>query len=215
MGFPVCLEGSRLVDSGNFNYSPTIARLIEELKKIPGIGRKSAQRISFYLLKSKKESALRLAQAIIDAKEKTRFCSQCNTVTEEDPCAICSGSKRDIKKICVVEEPFNIYSIEKTSLYNGLYHVLHGNLSPIMGIGPDELKLDGLFKRVSAGDVEEVILATSPTTEGNATAHYLTEILRKYKIKITRIALGLPVGADLDYVDSVTIARAFEGRTEC
>jgi recombination protein RecR len=204
-----------LVDHGGYHFSPTIARLIEELKKIPGIGRKSAQRISFYLLKAQKESALNLAQAIIDAREKIRFCSQCNTVTEDDPCDICTGARRDQRKICVVEEPFNIHSIEKTNLYNGLYHVLHGNLSPIKGIGPDELKLDSLMQRIDRGGVDEVILATSPTTEGNATAHYLTEILRTYKIKITRIALGLPVGADLDYVDSVTIARAFEGRIEC
>lgn len=204
-----------MVDHGSYLFSPTIARLIEELKKIPGIGRKSAQRISFYLLKAKKDSALNLAQAIVDAREKTRFCSVCNTITEDDPCEICTGSNRDKKKICVVEEPFNIFSIEKTNLYKGLYHVLHGNLSPIRGIGPDELKLDGLIRRVQEGEVEEVILATSPTTEGNATAHYLTEILRTYKIKTTRIALGLPVGADLDYVDSVTIARAFEGRFEC
>ena len=204
-----------MVDHGNYLFSPTIARLIEELKKIPGIGRKSAQRISFYLLKAKKDSALNLAQAIVDAREKTRFCTVCNTITEDDPCEICTGSNRDKKKICVVEEPFNIFSIEKTNLYKGLYHVLHGNLSPIRGIGPDELKLDGLIRRVQEGEVEEVILATSPTTEGNATAHYLTEILRTYKIKTTRIALGLPVGADIDYVDSVTIARAFEGRFEC
>jgi recombination protein RecR len=197
-----------------YNFTPPVARLIEELKKIPGIGRKSAQRISFYLLKSTKQGALALASAIVEAAEKTRFCPLCNTITIQEICEICSDPKRDSTQICIVEEPFNIYSIERTNLYNGLYHVLHGNLSPIKGIGPDELKISGLEKRVAKGNVEEAILATSPTTEGNATAYYLTELLRKYKIKITRIALGLPVGADMDYVDSVTIAKAFEGRME-
>ena len=197
-----------------YNFTPPIARLIEQLRKIPGIGRKSAQRISFYLLKTKKENTIELANAIIDAREKTLFCSKCNNIASQDPCEICSDPKRDSTKICIIEEPFNVYSIEMTNLYNGLYHVLHGNLSPIRGIGPDELKISGLINRVQKGNIKEVILATSPTTEGNATAYYLTEILRKYKIKITRIALGLPIGADIDYVDSVTIARSIEGRVE-
>jgi recombination protein RecR len=196
------------------NFTPPIAKLIEQLRKIPGIGTKSAQRISFYLLKTKKRNAIELANAIIDAREKTFFCSKCNNMTSQNQCEICSDQKRDSSKICVIEEPFNVYSIERTNLYNGLYHVLHGNLSPIKGLGPDELKISGLINRVEDGNVKEVILATSPTTEGNATAHYLTEILRKYKIKITRIALGLPIGADIDYVDSVTIARSIEGRVE-
>jgi recombination protein RecR len=196
------------------NFTPPIAKLIEQLRKIPGIGTKSAQRISFYLLKTKKRNAIELANAIIDAREKTFFCSKCNNMTSQSQCEICSDQKRDSSKICVIEEPFNVYSIERTNLYNGLYHVLHGNLSPIKGLGPDELKISGLINRVEDGNVKEVILATSPTTEGNATAHYLTEILRKYKIKITRIALGLPIGADIDYVDSVTIARSIEGRVE-
>lgn len=197
-----------------YNFTPHIARLIEQLRKIPGIGRKSAQRISFYLLKTKKENTIELANAIIDARDKTFFCSKCNNIASKDPCEICSDPKRDSTKICIIEEPFNVYSIEMTNLYNGLYHVLHGNLSPIRGIGPDELRIPGLINRVEKEDIKEVILATSPTTEGNATAHYLTEILRKYKIKITRIALGLPIGADIDYVDSVTIARSIEGRVE-
>lgn len=197
-----------------FEFTPPINRLIEELKKIPGIGRKSAQRICFFLLKKEKRETLNLAQAIIQAREDTILCSVCNNITVHDPCEMCSDQKRDRSKICIVEEPFNIYSIEKTNLYKGLYHVLHGNLSPIKGIGPDELKISGLINRISEAKVSEIILATSPTTEGNATAYYLTDILRKYKIKITRIALGLPIGADLDYVDSVTIARAIESRTE-
>lgn len=196
------------------DYTPPLARLIDGLKKIPGIGRKSAQRIAFHLLRTDKQNALALAEAIIQAREKIFACSACNNLTAVDPCEICANPERDREKICVVEEPFNIHSIERTGLYHGLYHVLMGNLSPIRGIGPDELRIDGLEARVRAGGVREVILATSPTTEGSATAHYLTEILRQYKITISRIALGLPVGADLDYADEVTIAKAMEGRLE-
>lgn len=194
--------------------SSPIVKLIEELRKIPTIGVKSAQRICFFLLKKEKKVALELAEAIVNAREKTFLCSTCFNITSQDPCEICSDGKRDQSKICVVEEPFNIISIEKTNLYKGLYHVLHGNLSPIKGIGPEELKIYGLKKRLERGSVEEVILATSPTTEGNATAHYITEILRGVGIQITRIALGLPIGSDIDYVDSVTIARAIESRTK-
>ncbi len=195
-------------------FSLPINKLIEELKKIPSIGRKSAQRICFYLLKKDPKVALDLAAAIVEARGKTILCSICYNLTSQDPCEICASKQRDTTKICVVEEPFNIISIERTVLYKGLYHVLHGNLSPIKGIGPEELKISGLQKRLGDHSVSEIILATSPTTEGNATAHYLTEILKKYKIRITRIALGLPIGADIDYVDSVTIARAMESRTE-
>lgn len=195
-------------------FTPPLARLIEELKKIPGIGRKTAQRIAFFLLRGERKSALALADAIVQAREKTFYCSRCNNITVSDPCEICSDPERDSEKICVVEEPFNIHSIEKTGLYHGHYHVLMGNLSPIRGIGPDELRIAGLLQRIGNGNFREVILATSPTTEGSATAHYLTEILRQYKITISRIALGLPVGADLDYADEVTIAKAIEGRLE-
>jgi recombination protein RecR len=195
-------------------YTPPLARLIEELKKIPGIGRKSAQRIAFFLLRTDKKNALALADSIVQAREKIFYCSVCNNITSVDPCELCSDSDRDNEKICVVEEPFNIHSIEKTGLYHGQYHVLMGNLSPIRGIGPDELRIAGLLERVQRGHFKEIILATSPTTEGSATAHYLTEILRQYKITISRIALGLPVGADLDYADEVTIAKAIEGRLE-
>ncbi len=194
------------------DYTPPLARLIEELKKIPGIGRKSAQRIAFFLLRTEKKNSLALAEAIIQAREKIFYCSVCNNITAVDPCEICSSGDRDNEKICVVEEPFNIHSIEKTGLFRGHYHVLMGNLSPIRGIGPDELRIAGLLERIRCGNFQEIILATSPTTEGSATAHYLTEILRQYKITISRIALGLPVGADLDYADEVTIAKAIEGR---
>ena len=195
-------------------YTPPLARLIDELKKIPGIGRKSAQRIAFFLLRNERRNALALAEAIVQAREKTFYCSRCNNVTSVDPCEICSDPGRDAGTICVVEEPFNIQSIERTGLYRGTYHVLLGTLSPIRGIGPDELRVAGLLRRVEGGGTREVILATSPTTEGTATAHYLTEILRQYKITISRIALGLPIGADLDYADEVTIAKAIEGRLE-
>ncbi|MBE0664590.1 MAG: recombination protein RecR [Candidatus Aminicenantes bacterium] len=196
------------------DYTPPLARMIEELKKIPGIGRKSAQRIAFHLLRTDKKKALALAEAIVQAREKIFYCSICNNITAIEPCEICSSSERDSEKICVVEEPFNIHSIEKTGLFHGHYHVLMGNLSPIRGIGPDELRISGLVERIKNGSFREVILATSPTTEGSATAHYLTEILRQYKITISRIAQGLPVGADLDYADEVTIAKAIEGRLE-
>ncbi|MCP5048025.1 MAG: recombination protein RecR [bacterium] len=199
-----------------FEFTSPVNKLIEELKKIPGIGRKSAQRIGFYLLKSDKQKAMALANAIIEATEQTFFCSVCNNITTTDPCEICAGTNREGDKICIVEEPFNIYSIEKTDLYKGMYHVLHGNLSPIKGVGPDELKISGLVKRLERGGVNEIILATSPTTEGNATAHYLSETVRRIdpKIMITRLALGIPIGADIDYVDSVTIAKAMEGRIQ-
>lgn len=195
-------------------YTPPLARLIEELKRIPGIGRKSAQRIAFFLLRGERRNALALADAIVQARDKTFYCSRCNNITAVDPCEICSDANRDTEKICVVEEPFNIQAIERTGLYRGHYHVLLGNLSPIRGVGPDELRIAGLLQRVRDGRYREVILATSPTTEGSATAHYLTEVLRQYKITISRIALGLPVGADLDYADEVTIAKAIEGRSE-
>lgn len=195
-------------------FTLPIRQLIEELKKIPGIGRKSAQRICFYLMKADSQQAEQLANAILQARQKVFFCSVCNNITSIDPCEICSDNNREESKICVVEEPFNIYSIESTNLYKGLYHVLHGNLSPMKGVGPDELKIAGLIERIEKNPVKEIILATSPTTEGNATAHFLTDILRKFEVKLSRIALGLPIGADMDYVDSVTIAKAIEGRVE-
>lgn len=197
-----------------FGFTKPVARLLEELKKLPGIGSKSAQRIGFFILRSDKDKILQLAEAIVDAKEKTKSCTVCHNISEKDICEICAENARDKKKICVVEEPFNIYSIEKTGLYNGLYHVLGGNLSPIKGVGPDELNVASLKRRTETSEVEELILAMSPTTEGNATAYYLLDQFKTYDVKITRIALGVPVGSDLDYVDSVTIAKSFEGRTE-
>lgn len=197
-----------------YDFTKPVANLVNELRKIPGIGTKSAQRIVFHLLKTDKEKVLALSDAITAAREKTHFCKICNNITEFEICEICSGKGRDNTKICVVEEPFNILSIERTGLYKGMYHVLSGNLSPIRGVGPDELKIDGLKRRLNSGETEEIIIATSPTIEGNATAIYIYDLLKKREIKITRIAMGLPIGANLDYVDSVTIAKSFEGRIE-
>jgi len=195
-------------------FSPPLERLLAELARLPGVGRKSAQRIGFHLLKADPGKSENLARAIIEARENVRFCSICRTLTTTDLCEICADDRRDKGLICVVEEPFNILSIEKTRLYNGRYHVLHGNLSPVQGIGPDELRIPDLVRRVGEGGVREVILATSPTTEGNATAHFLSEQLKPSGVRISRIALGLPVGADMDYVDALTIARSLEGRRE-
>ncbi len=197
-----------------FHYTAPLTQLIEELKRIPGVGRKSAQRIAFWLLKADRKVARQLADAIVQAREQVFHCSRCHNITVQDPCEICRDEGRDRGLLCVVEEPFHIYSIERTGLFGGLYHVLLGALSPIRGIGPDELRIASLVERVRQGGFREVILATSATTEGNATAFYLTDILREYRIVLTRIAMGLPVGADLDYADQVTIAKAFEGRRE-
>ena len=197
-----------------YDFTPPVANLVNELRKIPGIGSKSAQRIVFHLLKSDREKVIALSEAIRDAVDKTCFCSVCNNISEHEICEICTAKDRDNSKICVVEEPFNILSIERTGLYKGMYHVLSGNLSPIRGIGPDELKISGLERRLNSEEINEVIIATSPTVEGNATAIYIFDLLKKKNIKITRIAMGLPIGADLDYVDSVTIAKSFEGRIE-
>ncbi|MDY0297999.1 MAG: recombination mediator RecR [Acidobacteriota bacterium] len=195
-------------------FSPALERLLTELSRLPGIGRKSAQRIGFYLLKADPERSEELARVILEARRSVRFCDQCRTLTTETTCEICRDDNRDRSLICVVEEPFNIIAIEKTRLYHGLYYVLHGNLSPVNGIGPDELHIPDLLRRVADGQVREVILATSPTTEGNATAHFISDQLRNRGLRVTRIALGLPVGADMDYVDALTIARSIEGRRD-
>jgi len=195
-------------------FAEPLNNLIEELKKIPGIGAKTAQRIAFYILELPKEEADNLAEAIREAKRKVFYCSICNNITHVDPCQYCTNSARSDEILCVVEEPFNIASIEKTSIYNGRYHVLLGNLSPLEGRGPEELKTEKLIKRVEKDNFKEVIIATNPTVEGEATALYLAKILKTYKVKLTRLAMGLPVGSDLDYADQVTIKKALEGRTE-
>ncbi len=196
------------------NQDNPVQRLIEEFKKLPGIGPKSAQRLVFHLIRRPNEDCQKLAEAVSRLKASLVLCSTCNNITDVDPCRICSNSHRDPKVICVVEEPFNILSIEKTGVYNGHYHVLHGAISPIDGIGPDDLKLENLFTRLKQKTVQEVIVATNPTSEGEATALYLAKLIKPLDIKLSRIASGIPVGADLEYTDTVTLARALSGRQE-
>jgi len=189
-------------------------RLINEIKKIPGIGAKSAQRIALYLIGLPQEDTDRLTEAIQDAKTKIFYCSICNSLTHVDPCNYCSDNGYSDEFLCIVEEPFNISAIEKTGIYKGKYHVLLGALSPLKGIGPEELNLDKLIERIDKGNFKEIIIATNPTVEGEATAHYLVKILKDFQVKLTRLAMGLPVGSDIDFADQVTIKKSLEGRTE-
>ena len=195
-------------------YAEPMARLIEELKKLPGVGTKSAQRFAFHILRSTDEDAAALAEAVRGLKESLRLCSICNNITDVDPCAYCVSPTRNQRLVCVVEEPTNIESVERTRGYNGVYHVLHGTLSPLHGVGPEQLRARTLQGRVERGEVDEVILATSPTLEGEATADWLATSLRAFPVKITRIATGVPAGSDIEYADEVTMARAMEGRRE-
>jgi recombination protein RecR len=191
-----------------------LARLVEQLQKLPGIGAKSAQRLAFHVLRSSREDAERLCGAVRDVKDLVSYCSVCNNITAVDPCAICAGANRDPKMICVVEEPQSVEVVEKTREFKGGYHVLMGSLSPLRGIGPDDLKIKGLLSRVGGGTVEEVILATNPTVEGEATALYLARLLKPLGVRVTRIAMGVPVGSDLEYADEVTMTRAMENRRD-
>ena len=191
-----------------------VSRLIEEFSKLPGVGPKSAQRLTYYLLRASAEDAQALAQAILEVKEKIILCSLCQNITDADPCAICRNDQRDQDSICVVEEPLDILALERTGSYKGLYHVLHGVISPMDGIGPDDLKVRELLARLKTGQVQEVIMATNPNLEGEATAMYLTRLIAPLGLKVTRLARGLPMGADLEYADNVTLARAIEGRQE-
>ena len=191
-----------------------MARLIDELKKLPGVGSKSAQRLAFHILRSSNDDADALAGAIRDVKASLRLCSVCNNITDVDPCVYCSSATRNQRLICVVEEPTNIASVEKTRHYNGVYHVLHGAISPIHGVGPEQLRIANLMKRVEAGQADEVILATNPTVEGEATATYLSGQLRRVGLKVTRIATGIPAGSDIEYADEITMLKAMEGRRE-
>jgi len=195
-------------------FAEPMARLIEEFRKLPGVGTKSAQRLAFHVLRSSEEDAERLAIAIRELKAHLRLCSVCNNITDVDPCGYCTSPLRNQRLVCVVEEPTNIATIEKTRSYGGVYHVLHGTLSPIGGVGPEQLRIANLLTRL--GEVDEVILATSPTTEGEATAGYLAHELRKANgdVKVTRIATGVPAGSDIEYADEVTMTRAMEGRRE-
>jgi len=195
-------------------YAEPMARLIEELKKLPGVGTKSAQRYAFHILRASDEDASALAEAVRGLKTSLRLCSICNNVTDIDPCAYCASPTRNQRLVCVVEEPTNIAAVERTRTYQGVYHVLHGTLSPLHGVGPEQLRANGLIARVERGDVDEVILATSPTLEGEATANWLATALRSFSVKVTRIATGVPAGSDIEYADEVTMARALDGRRE-
>ncbi|HEX4757159.1 MAG TPA: recombination mediator RecR [Terracidiphilus sp.] len=195
-------------------YAEPMARLIEELKKLPGVGTKSAQRFAFHILRSTDDDAAALAEAVRELKTSLRLCSVCNNVTDVDPCAYCASATRNQRMVCVVEEPTNIDSVERTRGYQGIYHVLHGTLSPLHGVGPEQLRARTLIDRVERGEIDEVILATSPTLEGEATADWLAAALRSFPVRITRIATGVPAGSDIEYADEVTMARAMEGRRE-
>ncbi len=191
-----------------------VQRLIDEFARLPGIGPKSASRLTFYLLRGGTDQALDLAEALRELKERTQFCSVCFNITEVDPCLICQAAERDTALLCVVEEPLDVLAIERARVYNGRYHVLHGAISPVEGIGPEDLKIEELVNRVIQGDFNEVILATNPTLEGESTALYLQRRLTNDGVKLTRLARGLPVGGDLEYTDEVTLGRALEGRQE-
>ena len=195
-------------------YAPPIAKLIEEFEKLPGIGHKTAQRLAFHVLDLPVEKTENLANAIRDAKLKTRYCSICSNLTETDPCSICSSPNRDKSTICVVEDPRDVAAMERIHEFKGLYHVLHGVISPMEGIGPEDIKIKELLKRIRENEIREVILATNPDVEGEATAMYISKLFKPIGIRTTRIAHGIPVGGDLEYADEVTLAKALEGRRE-
>ncbi|MDP2914099.1 MAG: recombination mediator RecR [Candidatus Aminicenantes bacterium] len=197
-----------------FEYAQPLNRLIEELRKIPSIGAKTAQRIAFHLLSVSQEEADSLAESIREVKKNLFYCSVCNNITHVDPCRYCADSDRSDDALCVVEEPYNIATIEKTGAFQGRYHVLLGTLAPLRGKGPDDLNVEKLTARLGDGRIKEIIIATNPTSEGESTAHFLVGILKDFPIKLTRLAMGLPVGSDIDFADHVTVKKALEGRTE-
>ena len=195
-------------------YAAPVARLVEEFEKLPGIGHKTAQRLAFHVLNLPEEKAGHLATAILEAKKKIRYCSVCSNLTDVDPCGMCNSPARDPSMICVVEDPRDVVAMERTREFKGLYHVLHGAISPMEGIGPEDIKIKELLARIRQGNIQEVILATNPNIEGEATAMYISRLLKPLGIKTTRIAHGIPVGGDLEYADEVTLAKALEGRRE-
>ena len=195
-------------------FAEPMARLIDELKKLPGVGSKSAQRLAFHILRSSDEDAEALATAVRDVKANLRLCSVCNNITDVDPCVYCGDVTRNQRLVCVVEEPTNVAAVEKTKHFRGVYHVLHGSISPLHGVGPDQLRTANLMRRADSGEIDEVILATNPTVEGEATATYLSQLLKRPGIRVTRIATGIPVGSDIEYTDEITMLKAMEGRRE-
>ena len=196
------------------DFAAPLARLIDEFKRLPGIGQKSAQRIAFHVMRSSCDEAERLAQTIMDVKDRLRICIQCNNISDAELCQYCSNPDRDQSMVCVVEDPNNIVGVEVTRQFNGVYHVLGGALSPLRGIGPDQLKIKNLIERIGRGEIREVIVATNPTVEGEATSVYLSKLLKPLGMKVTRIAMGVPVGSDLEFADEVTMWKALEGRRE-
>lgn len=194
-------------------HAAAIENLIEKFEQLPGVGRKSAERIAFHILeRMSKEDALSMAAVITEAKEKVKFCGICQNLTDTDPCEICSSAKRDRSVVCVVESPEDVSAIENTNEYNGLYHVLHGALSPMDGIGPDDIRINELLLRLTGGEIKEVIMATNPTVNGTATAVYISKLLAPFDVKVTRIAHGIPIGSDIEYADKITLIKALEGR---
>lgn len=196
------------------DFAEPLARLVDEFRRLPGIGQKSAQRIAFHLLRASREDAERLARAVVDVKDKLGLCAVCNNISDGELCPYCSNPGRDPRVICVVEEAPNVLPIEMTRSFNGLYHVLHGTISALRGIGPEQLKVKSLLERLHSGETEEIILATNPTVEGEATAAYLSRLLKPLGVKVTRIAMGIPVGSDLEYADEVTMSKSMENRRE-
>ncbi len=195
-------------------YAVPVAKLVEEFQKLPGIGHKSAQRLAFHVINMPMEKVQKLSESILEAKQKTRYCSVCSNLTDIDPCPLCSGTSRDKTVICVVQDPRDVVAMERTREFKGLYHVLHGAISPMQGIGPEEIRIKELISRLGSGEVTEVILATNPNVEGEATAMYISKLIKPLGVKATRIAHGIPVGGDLEYADEVTLAKALEGRRE-
>jgi recombination protein RecR len=196
------------------DFAAPLERLIAEFRRLPGIGQKSAQRIAFYVLRNSRDDAARLAQAMLDVKDNLGICAECNNISDGELCSFCRDPQRDRTSVCVVEEPHNVLPIETTRTFEGVYHVLHGAISPLRGIGPEQLKIKGLLDRIAKGDVQEIILATNPTVEGEATAVYLSRLLKPLGLKVTRIAMGIPVGSDLEFADEVTMSKSLENRRE-
>jgi recombination protein RecR len=196
------------------DFAAPLQRLIEEFRRLPGIGQKSAQRIAFHVLRNSRDDAARLAQAMLDVKDNLGICAECNNISDGELCSYCRDPHRDRTSVCVVEEPHNVLPIETTRTFEGVYHVLHGAISPLRGIGPEQLRIKGLLDRIGKGDVKEIILATNPTVEGEATAVYLSRLLKPLGLRVTRIAMGIPVGSDIEFADEVTISKSLENRRE-